>query len=116
MFVTSMSNSKLTPSHDSTAQSRLATSAAAEGARAVGSAAAEAVSALSADPSLLLTLTSGDFGPDAAATALRDAAPDAVCAGISVNGASPPPARSTTAASRSPSTPRSKRDRYRAPG
>ena len=53
---------------------------------AVESAAAEAVSALGADPSLLLAFTSGDFDPDAAAAALRDAAPDAVCAGISGNG------------------------------
>ncbi len=79
---------KLTPndSNGSTALERLAASAAAEGPDAVESAAAEAVSALGADPSLLLAFTSGDFDPDAAAAALRDAAPDAVCAGISGNG------------------------------
>ncbi len=86
MFVTSMSNSKLTPSHDSTALSRLAADAAAEGASAVETAAAEAVSTLGADPSLLLAFTSGDFDPAAAASALHGAAPDAVCAGISGNG------------------------------
>jgi hypothetical protein len=81
-----MSASKLTRSDGSTALGRLAASAAAEGADAVESACAEAVSALGADTSLLLAFTSGPFDPASAASALESAAPGAVCAGISGNG------------------------------
>ncbi len=78
--------SGLTPSNDSIAQGKLAADGAAEGAGAVETACAEAVSALGADPSLLLAFTSGPFDPASAAAALHSAAPGAVCAGISGNG------------------------------